>query len=136
MKVARPLVAGLLALALTGAAVPDTPSPRDPYPSNRGPTCYGFNGWYHVWNLFTPEEVYAVDSCVAQTLLATRDLAGNYALYVSLATSRVPLIFPVALYAMAWQTGNGALRTCASKGTGVEFVQDSRTGQVVMCRAQ
>jgi putative hemolysin len=136
MKLAKALLPGLLALALMGAAVPDTPSPRDPYPGEPGPTCYGTNGWYHVWNLFTPQEVYMVDSCVAQTLIATRDLAGNYALYVSLASAKVPLAFPVALYAMAWQTGNGALRTCASKGTGVEFVQDSKTGQVIMCRAQ
>lgn len=131
MNGVRTLAAAALAASLLGAAAP----PAVPRPAS-GPTCYGFNGWWHVWNLFAPQDVIAVDSCVAATLIATRNLAGNYVLYVSLATAKVPYLFPVALYAMAWQTGNGALATCAAKGTGVEFVQDSKTGMVLGCHAQ
>lgn len=120
-----------------GAANIDSPSPRDPYP-NPGPkpTCYGGNYSYHVWNLFTPEDVYGVDSCNAATLIAVRNTAGNYALYVSLASAKIPVLLPEVVYAMAWQTGNQQLTVCASKGTGIEFVQDSSTGQVIQCRAQ
>jgi hypothetical protein len=132
MKLIKALIAPMLALSLMGAAAP-APASIDPH---NGPACYGFNGWYHVWNLFAPQDVIAVDSCVAAQLIATRNLAGNYATYVAIAAARVPFLFPVSLYAMAWQTGNQALQTCASKGTGVEFVQDSSTGMILGCHAQ
>jgi putative hemolysin len=140
MKLTKALVAALLALSLTGASTPPPTivHPDEPRPGHgaNGPTCYGANGWYHVWNLFAPQDVIMVDSCVAATLIAYRDIAGNYVLYVSLVTAKVPFVFPVALYAMAWQTGNHQMRVCASKGTGIEFVQDSKTGMVLGCRAQ
>jgi hypothetical protein len=136
MKLTKALVAALLALSLTGASTPHIESAPSKSATTQNHHCVGFNGWWHVWNLFAPQTVIAVDSCVAATLISQRELAGNYALYVSLVTAKIPWVFPVALYAMAWQTGNVQMRLCAAKGTGIEFVQDNRTGMVLGCRAQ
>lgn len=139
MKAAKFPAAILLVLSLTGAvqAPIEGPSPRDPYPiENPKPKCLGKNGHYHVWNLFSPQDVYQVDSCVAAQLVAARNQASNYALYISLLMGRIPAFVPFVVYVMAWHTGSTALANCASKGTGVEFIQDSKTGTVLYCRAQ
>lgn len=138
MRVLRTLTAVSLAACLLGAAAdPESISPRDPYPVNPpGPTCYGQNYDYHVWNLFAPQDVFGVDSCVAAQLVAQRNMAGNLANYIALVSARVPVFVPDALFAMAWNTSTTFLANCASNGTGVEFVQDGRTGMVLGCHAQ
>ncbi len=111
---------------------------QEPYPGHRpGPTCYGSNYSYHVWNLFAPQDVYGVDSCVAAQLVAQRNAAGNVAMYVSLVASKVPVLgISEVVFVMAFNTSTQYLASCASRGTGVEFVQDSRTGAMVGCRPQ
>jgi hypothetical protein len=133
MKAMRFLAAALLAATLTGAGV------TEPYPGHGkqpGPTCYGGNYKYHVWNLVAPQDVYGVDSCVAAQLVAQRNAAGNLAMYISLVSARVPVLVSTTVYVMAWNTTTQALAVCASPGTGVEFVQDAKTGAVLGCRAQ
>jgi hypothetical protein len=126
------LTAVVLAGSLHGAAGVD---PTTPYPAP-GPSCYGLNYERHVWNLFTPQDIYGVDSCVAAQLVAQRNVAGNLANYVAIVSARVHLLVPDAIFAMAWNTSTTFLASCASKGTGVEFVQDGRTGAVLGCHAQ
>lgn len=134
MKALRVLAAGVLAASLTGGAV------AEPYPGHGrkpGPTCFGGNYHYHVWNLFAPQDVYGVDSCVAAQLVAQRNAAGNLAMYISLVSAKVPVIgVSEIVFVMAFNTTTQYLAACASKGTGVEFVQDGKTGAVVGCRAQ
>lgn len=135
MRVLRSLMAVSLAAGLLGAAA----SPDEPYPGHGpavGPTCYGQNYSYHVWNIFTPQDVYLVDSCVAARLVANRNTAGNYANYVALVSAQVRLFVPDAVFALAWNTSTSVLARCASFGTGVQFVQDGRTGMVLGCNAQ
>lgn len=133
MMALRMVAAAVLAGSLTaGAAV-------EPYPGHGespGPTCYGENYSYHVWNLVAPQDVYGVDSCVAAQLVAQRNVAGNLAMYITLVSARVQIFVPDAIFAMAWNTSTTFLANCASKGTGVEFVQDARTGVVLGCKAQ
>lgn len=137
MRVLRSLTAVSLAACLLGAAAdPESISPRDPYPNPGGPTCYGQNYSQHVWNLFAPQDIYGVDSCVAAQLVAQRNVAGNYANYVALVSAHVRLFVPDAVFALAWNSSTQFLAQCASHGTGVEFVQDSRTGMVLGCHAQ
>jgi hypothetical protein len=133
MKALRSLTAAILAGSLLGAAGPD---PRDPYPGSPGPACYGQNYSDHVWNLFTPQDIYGVDSCAAAQLVAQRNVAGNLAMYITLVSARIQVLIPDAVFAMAWNTSTTFLANCASPGTGVEFVQDSRTGVVLGCHAQ
>lgn len=129
----------IAALALTAllAAGPSTGvDPREPYPWAPGPTCYGATEWHNAWNLVTPTTVYNVNSCVAAELVAKRNLAGNYANYVALLAARIPPLFPVSVYSLAWNTGNGVLAQCASRGTGVTFYQSGVNGMVIGCNAQ
>lgn len=113
---------------------------QEPYPGHGpkpGPVCYGSNYSYHVWNLFAPQDVYGVDSCVAAQLVAQRNAAGNVAMYISLIASRVPVLgVSEVVFVMAFNTSTQYLASCASRGTGVEFVQDSRTGAMIGCRPQ
>jgi hypothetical protein len=133
MRAQRALAAVVLAGSMHGVA---GPSPRDPYPDPSGPTCYGQNYSEHVWNLMTPQDVYGVDSCVAAQLVAQRNVAGNLAMYITLVSARVQVLVPDAIFAMAWNTSTTFLANCASRGTGVEFVQDARTGVILGCHAQ
>jgi putative hemolysin len=138
----RSLMAGLMAICLMGIGLPGASALPGPNPppgqpiSPVGPTCFGNNGHYHVWNLFAPQDVYQVDSCIANQLVAARNSATNYVMYLSLLMGKLPAFVPLVVYVMAWHTTNVALANCASKGTGIEFVQDSRTGAVLYCRAQ
>lgn len=135
MNALRSLAAVALAASLMGAAA----TPDEPYPGHGpapGPACYGQNYSYHVWNLFTPQDVFLVDSCVAAQLVAQRNAAGNLANYIALVSAQVRLFVPDAVFSMAWNSSTQFLATCASQGTGVEFVQDSRTGMVLGCHAQ
>jgi hypothetical protein len=112
---------------------------QEPYPGHghTGPTCFGANYHHHVWNLFSPQDVYGVDSCVATQLVAQRNAAGNVAMYISLVASKVPVLgVSEVVFVMAFNTSTQYLASCASKGTGVEFVQDSSTGAMVGCHAQ
>lgn len=133
MNALRMLAAGVLAASLTGGAI------AEPYPGHGrkpGPTCFGGNYEYHVWNLLHPQDVYGVDSCVAAQLVAQRNAAGNLAMYISLVSARVAILVSTTVYVMAWNTTTQALAVCTAPGTGVEFVQDGKTGAVLGCRAQ
>ncbi|HSU47452.1 MAG TPA: hypothetical protein VLJ40_11105 [Arthrobacter sp.] len=126
-------VALMAALAMGPAAPADLDTfPPDPTP----PNCYGSIGWHNAWNLVNPMTVYNVDSCTANQLVATRNLAGNYASYVALLAARVPAMFPTSVYALAWNTSNAILAQCASRGTGVTFYQSGFNGMVITCSAQ
>lgn len=134
MHLAKPIAAMVMAGCLTGAAaVPDEPYPGH---GHTGPTCYGANYSYHVWNLFYPQDVYGVDSCGMAELLAQRRVAGNLAMYISLVTARVPNLMPVTVMVMAWNTSTEFLSSCAAPGRGVEFVQSSSNGWMQACRPQ
>lgn len=128
------LAAGALAAGLTGGAI------AEPYPGHGrkpGPTCYGGNYEYHVWNLVAPQDVYGVDSCVAAQLVTQRNAAGNLAMYISLVASKVPVLgVSEVVFVMAFNTSTQYLAACASKGTGMEFVQDGKTGAMLGCHAQ
>jgi hypothetical protein len=124
------------ALALT-AAMAIGPADIDTFPPDPAPpNCYGAIGWHNAWNLVNPMTVYYVDSCTANKLVAARNLAGNYANYVALLAARVPALFPVSVYSLAWNTGNSILAQCASRGTGVTFYQSGFNGMVITCSAQ
>jgi hypothetical protein len=126
-----------LALSAALAVGPAGIDPRDPYPvSPPGPTCYGATEWHNVWNLVNPTTAYSVNSCIAAELSAKRNLAGNYANYVALVAARVPALFPVSVYSLAWNTGNSVLSECASHGRGVTFYQSGFNGMVITCSAQ
>lgn len=137
MKTLRSLaLAVLLALSLTGFSAKGADPPPGYYPPRNGPSCYGVNESRTVWNLVNPIHVYKVDSCKAAVLVSQRNLAGNYANYVALVAARIPGALPVTVYALAWNTGNGALAQCASRGTGVTFTQSGYNGMVIGCSAQ
>jgi hypothetical protein len=125
-----------LALSLTGFSAEGVDPPPGTYPPHYGPTCYGYNESHTVWNLVAPMHVFNVDSCRAAVLVSQRNVAGNYANYVALVASRIPGALPVTVYALAWNTGNGALAQCASRGTGVTFYQSGVNGMVMGCSAQ
>jgi len=134
MRIVKPIAAMALAVCLTGAAA----SPDEPYPGHgrTGPTCYGANYSYHVWNLIYPQDVFGIDSCTVAVLVAERNVAGNYAMYVSLVAARVPQLIPASVTVMLWQTSNVIMASCASHGTGIEMLQDGRTGWMLLCSAQ
>ena len=138
MRALRLLAAVAISASLLGAAAdPESVSPRDPYPSNPpGPTCYGGNYSYHVWNLLYPQDVYGVDSCRMAVLLAQRRVAGNLAMYISLVTARVPNLMPVTVMVMAWNTSTEFLSSCTAPGRGVEFLQSSSNGWMQGCQPQ
>lgn len=102
-----------------------------------GPTCYGSNGSRYIWNLAEPGQwEYTIDSCRAAQLVAAKNFAGNYSMYVNLLTTKFPgIMWPETALIMGWQTSNAYLAQCASYGTGVSFLQGSN-GMVLMCRPQ
>jgi hypothetical protein len=126
----------IIALTLTGFSGEGVDPPPGHYPPPVGPTCYGYNESHTVPNLVNPTHVFNVDSCKAAVLVAQRNLAGNYANYVALVASRIPGAMPITVYALAWNTGNGVLAQCASRGTGVTFYQSGFNGMVIGCSAQ
>jgi hypothetical protein len=134
----RAVTAVSLAACLLGAAAdPEGIDPRDPYPNPGGPTCYGKNYDYHVWNLVAPQDVFGIDSCKTAQLLAARTVASNYAQFVSLLNLWYPkVVWPVTVMVLVWNAGTGMIQSCAAPGRGIERVQDGRTGQVLMCSAQ
>lgn len=139
MNALRSLTALTLAASLLGAAAdPGSVSPRDPYPSDPpGPTCYGQNYNYHVWNLLYPQDVYGVDSCKAAQLLAARAVAGNYSQFVALLNMWYPKqVWPVTLMVLVWNAGTAMIQTCAAPGRGIELLIDGRTGTVLLCASQ
>jgi len=137
MKTLRILGASAaLALSLTGFSTEGVDPPPGHYPTPGGPTCYGRNAQTTVWNLVNPVHVFSVDSCKAAVLVSQRNVAGNYANYVALVASRIPGALPITVYALAWNTGNGVLAQCASRGTGVSFYQSGQNGMVLGCDAQ
>lgn len=128
-----------LALSLTGFSTEGIDPPPGTYPEPggpAGPTCYGRNDKQTAWNLVNPVHIFKVDSCKAAVLVSQRNLAGNYANYVALVASRIPGAMPITVYALAWNTGNGVLAQCASRGTGVIFYQSGMNGMVIGCDAQ
>lgn len=125
-----------LALSLTGFSTEGVDPPPGHYPVPGRPDCYGLNAKQTVWNLVNPIHIFKVDSCKAAVLVSQRNLAGNYANYVALVASRIPGAMPITVYALAWNTGNGVLAQCASRGTGVIFYQSGLNGMVIGCDAQ
>ena len=138
MNALRALTAVSLAACLLGAAAdPDSIDPRDPYPTPGGPTCYGQNYDYHVWNLLAPQDVFGIDSCKTAQLLAARAVAGNYTQFVTLLGLWYPkVVWPVTVMVLVWNAGTAMIQTCAAPGRGIEILQDGRTGTVLMCTAQ
>lgn len=138
MNALRSLGALTLAVGLLGAAAdPGSISPRDPYPADPGPACYGGNYNYHVWNLLYPQDVFGVDSCRTAQLLAARAVAGNYSQFVTLLNMWYPKqVWPVSLLILTWNAGTAMIQTCAAPGRGVEILQDGRTGTVLLCGSQ
>lgn len=135
----KPIATMVMAACLLGAAAdPGSISPRDPYPIDpSGPTCYGQNYDYHVWNLLNPQDVYGIDSCKITQLIAARTVAGNYSQFVTLLAIRYPkTIWPASVMILIWNANTGMIQTCAAHGTGVELLKDSRTGWTQGCRAQ
>ena len=131
------MIAALAVSALLAGGVGTGLDPREPYyPWSPGPTCYGVTEWHTAWNLVAPTTVYNVNSCVAAELVAGRNLVGNYANYIAFVSARVPVLLPVSVYAVAWNTGNSVLARCASRGTGVTFYQSGYNGMVISCSAQ
>lgn len=126
----------IIALTLTGFSGEGIDPPPGHYPTPGIPGCYGKNEKQTVWNLVNPIHAFSVDSCKAAVLVSQRNLAGNYANYVALVASRIPGAMPITVYALAWNTGNGVLAQCASRGTGVTFYQSARNGMVIGCNAQ
>lgn len=130
----------IAALALTAAlAMGPVPADLDTFPPVHppgGPTCYGANWSNHVWNLFNPMEEYAVDSCFTAELVAARNETSNYGNFLAVLTGKVPQLWPLSVYTVAWSIGNGALAQCAARGRGVILYQSSSNGAVVMCSTQ
>lgn len=101
-----------------------------------GPTCYGQNGWQTIYNLAQPgQQLYKLDSCRAAQLVAAKNLVGNYSMYVTLLTTRYPGLWPETALILGWQTGNAMLASCASYGTGVQYLQGGN-GMVLGCSPQ
>lgn len=139
MNALRSLIALTLAACLLGAAAdPESISPRDPYPvTPPGPTCYGQNYDYHVWNLLYPQDVFGIDSCKTAQLLAARTVAGNYTQFITLLSLWYPqVVWPVQVTVLTWNAGTGMIQTCAAPGRGIEILQDGRTGTILLCHAQ
>jgi len=125
---ATALAAGLMA----GVSAPAQADPGDWY----GGGCIGGAYSYHIWNLFYPQTAFALPSCAINELIAQRNVAGNYANYIALVASKVPITVPLVIYAMAWNTSTTWLSSCASRGRGVVFYQDNRTGMILSCNSQ
>lgn len=137
MRALRALTAVSLAACLLGAADPDGIDPRDPYPTPGGPTCYGQNYDYHVWNLVAPQDVFGIDSCKTAQLIAARTVAGSYAQFVSLLNMWYPKqVWPVTLTVLMWNAQTAMIQSCAAPGRGIEILLDGRTGQVLTCASQ
>lgn len=138
MRALRAFTAVTLAASLLGAAAdPEGLDPRDPYPNPGGPTCYGKNYDYHVWNLVAPQDVFGLDSCRTAQLLAARAVAGSYTQFVTLLGLWYPkVVWPVTLTVLIWNAGTAMIQACAAPGRGIEILQDGRTGQVLMCDSQ
>lgn len=143
MRALRRTIASLLLTAsLSGVAVSSVwADPGDgwpPRPPVTGPTCYGSNSSYHVWNLFAPMTVYRTDSCKAAVLLARRAAAGSAAqLLAAVAASRYPKAgVPANVVIAAFNLQTSLLQGCVAPGRGVEFTVDNRTGMTIQCRAQ
>ena len=135
MKPLRTMAAAAaLAAALSGGALaaPANADPGDWY----GGGCIGGAYSYHVWNLFYPMEAYALPSCAINELVANRNLVGNYANYVGLVASKVPVAIPLVIYAMAWNTSTTWLAQCNARGRGAVFTQSNMNGMIISCHSQ
>jgi len=140
MTVRRSLATLATAMCLMGAAAdPGSISPRDPYPGEppSGPTCYGSNYDYHVWNLLNPQDVFGIDSCRTAQMIAVRQVAGNYSQFIVLLGVKYPkVVWPVSAALAIWNANTGMIQTCAAPGRGIEILKDSKTGWVQGCIAQ
>ena len=136
MRVLKSLTALTLAAGLLGAAA----SPDEPYPGHGpqpGPTCYGANYSYHVWNLVMPQEVVGIDSCKTAQMIAARAAASNYVNFVGLLARWYPnTAFTATAMGLIYAAQTGMLQTCAAPGRGVEFIMDTRNGVIQGCQPQ
>jgi len=133
MKPLRTMAAAAVLAASAGiAAAPANADPGDWY----GGGCIGGAYSYHVWNLFTPQDVYALPSCAIAELVAQRNVAGSYANYVGLVASKVPVLIPNVIYALAWNTSTQWLASCNGRGRGAIFTQSGWNGMIISCYSQ